>query len=168
MNPHPDRASAVVNCALAPVPLFIIQPALARIARHIARTRPELFDRIGEHKDKQLIIDPLNLPFALVLRPHPQRPGLRACRRSRLPRCDARIAGTFLTLLNLVDGNLDGDALFFTRDLMIEGDTEIVVCLRNALDDLESSIADDAADVFGAPGRHLLSMMRKIRIHEFD
>jgi predicted lipid carrier protein YhbT len=88
---------------------------------------------------------------------------LKACRRSRKTAHDARIAGTFLTLLDMVDGRLDGDALFFTRDLIIEGDTEAVVVLRNALDDLEGSVADDIAAAFGFPGRMALAALRRVR-----
>ena len=78
------------------------------------------------------------------------------------PRPDARIAGKFLTLLAVADGRLDGDALFFTRELVVEGDTEAAVCLRHALDDLEGSIADDVADMFGPPGRAALALLRRV------
>ena len=63
----------------------------------------------------------------------------------------------------MVDGRLDGDALFFSRDLQVSGDTEAVVSLRNALDDLEGSVADDVAAVFGTPGRFALGGLRALR-----
>lgn len=62
----------------------------------------------------------------------------------------------------MIDGRYDGDALFFTRDLSVEGDTEAVVCLRNALDDVEGSIADDVAAFFGPPGERFLKVARKL------
>lgn len=148
---------------LAPLPLFTMQPLLQRIVLHVIRQHPELFARIGVHKKKMFLIDPLNLPFVFLLQPDPVRPRLRARRRDYPVAPDARIAGTFLTLLDLVDGRLDGDALFFSRDLVVEGDTEAVVCLRNALDDLDGSIADDIAACFGLPGYVALSVLRRIR-----
>ena len=148
---------------LAPLPLFTLQPLLQRLIRHIIRQRPEMFARIGVHAKKLFLIDPLNLPFVFLLQPDSLRPRLRARRRDDPVAPDARIAGTFLTLLDLVDGRLDGDALFFSRDLVVEGDTEAVVCLRNALDDLEGSIADDIATCFGLPGRVALFALRRIR-----
>ena len=148
---------------LAPLPLFTLQPLLQRIVLHIIRQRPELFARLGVHAKKLFLIDPLNLPFVFLLQPDSLRPRLRARRRDDPVAPDARIAGTFLTLLDLVDGRLDGDALFFSRDLVVEGDTEAVVCLRNALDDLEGSIADDIAAYFGLPGCVALSILRRIR-----
>lgn len=149
--------------ALAPLPLPFLQPLLRRIATKIAQNRPELFNRLGTHKTKRYLIDPLNLPFVFLLCPDPEKPELRAHRRSRDIPHDARIAGTFLTLLDMVDGRLDGDALFFTRDLIVEGDTEAVVVLRNALDDLEGSVADDIATIFGFAARTALAALRTIR-----
>jgi predicted lipid carrier protein YhbT len=49
----------------------------------------------------------------------------------------------------MIDGSLDGDALFFSRDLRISGDTEAVVTLRNALDDLDGSVVDTVLRSFG-------------------
>ena len=158
-------AQALLRLALAPVPLVLFQPLLQRIVNRIARLRPEIFGRIGPHTHKCFVIDPTNMPFVLVLHPDPDRPRLRAVRRG-VPSYDARIAASFLTLLDVVDGRLDGDALFFTRDLVIEGDTEAAVCLRNALDDLETSIADDIAAMFGPPGHAALAALRRFRGHD--
>lgn len=153
---------------LAPLPLFPLQPALHRIIHSIVRKKPEIFHRIGPHKNKMFLIDPLNMPFVLLLRPDPQQPLLRAYRRTDPIQYDARIAGTFLTLLDMIDGRLDGDALFFSRDLIVEGNTEAVVCLRNALDDMDGSIADDVVSVYGLPGRTFLAMMRRIRRNHIE
>lgn len=153
---------ALARLALAPMPLLPLQPVLGRIVRRIAELRPEMFARIGPHTHKCFLIDPVNMPFVLVLHPDPARPHLRAARRHALPAHDARIAGSFLTLLAIADGRQDGDALFFTRDLVVEGDTEATVCLRNALDDLEGSIADDVAAMFGPPGKAALALLRRV------
>jgi predicted lipid carrier protein YhbT len=157
-------AQTLLRLALAPVPLILFQPMLHRIVTNIARLRPEIFGRIGPHTHKCFVIDPTNMPFVLVLHPNPDRPHLRAARRGTAS-YDARIAASFLTLLDVVDGRLDGDALFFTRELVIEGDTEAAVCLRNALDDLETSIADDVAAMFGPPGQAALALLRRTRPH---
>ena len=151
---------------LAPVPLVMLQPILTHIAGHVARTRPELFARLGSHAGKRFLVDPIDLPFVLVLRPDPRRPGLQAYRRYENPRHDAGIAGTFLTLLDMIDGSLDGDALFFSRDLRVSGDTEAVVALRNALDDFEGSVVDNIVAAFGPLSRPValaLSALRSFR-----
>ncbi len=145
---------------MLPLPLFAIQPVLRRIINRIAIENPDMFGRLGPHFNALFVIDPVNLPFALLLRPDPDDLLLVACRRNNIPEHDAKISGRFLDLLMLVDGDLDGDALFFARDLAITGNTEAVVCLRNALDDIDDSIAENVADMFGPLGRAALGALR--------
>jgi len=128
-------------------PLILLQPLLARLVQQVAQREPELFSRLGARAAKRFLIDPLNLPFVLLL--EPGIPRLTACQRRPLPAHDAAIAGTFLNLFDMVDGTLDGDALFFSRDLHVSGDTEAVVALRNALDDIDGSVLDKGAQAFG-------------------
>ena len=52
-------------------------------------------------------------------------------------------------LIELLEGRVDGDALFFSRDLAIEGDTEVVLMLRNAVDSEVIDVLDDLTSVFG-------------------
>lgn len=167
---HPETASGnsvffqnLPRKVLAPLPLPLLQPFLKKIVRNLARNRTELFARLGPHQQKVFLIDPVNLPFVFLLTPAAENPRLRARRRSENIPHDARIAGTFLTLLNMIDGRLDGDALFFTRDLMIDGDTEAIVVLRNALDDLEGNIVDDLALQLGSFGKTALAIFRRVR-----
>lgn len=151
---------------LAPVPLALLQPILSRIARHVAQSRPELFDRLGPHAGKRFLIDPTDLPFVMVLTPERELPRMTAHRRYEKPAHDAAIAGTFLTLLEMIDGSLDGDAMFFSRDLKVSGDTEAVVALRNALDDFEGSALDSVIGSFGllsGPAAFALSGLRAAR-----
>lgn len=146
---------------MPPPPLFAIQPVLKRIVNRIARDNPDMFGRLGPHYKANFVIDPVNMPFVMVLRPDPDDLLLVACHRNKIPPHDAKISGSFLDLLLLVDGDLDGDALFFARDLTITGNTEAVVCLRNALDDIDESIAENVADMFGPAGRMALRALRR-------
>ena len=66
-----------------------------------------------------------------------------------------------MLLLELIDSEQDGDAAFFSRDLEVLGNTEAVVRLRNALDDVEGSIAEETADMFGPFGRAVLARLRR-------
>lgn len=172
--PRPSRASPPLKSLLAhvpsllltPVPLALLQPVFTRIATHVAEARPELFARLGPHAGKRFLIDPTDLPFVLVLIPQTERPNLTAYRRHERPAHEAGIAGTFFNLLDMIDGALDGDALFFSRDLQVSGDTEAVVALRNALDDFEGSALDSVVASFGplaGPAGIALSLVRTIR-----
>ena len=156
----------IPGALLALAPLAVIQPILGNIAAHVARNRPELFARLGVHARKRFLIDPTDLPFVLVLSPDNNRPQLRAYRRYEKPAHDAVIAGKFFILLDMIDGTLDGDALFFTRDLRVGGDTEAVVALRNALDDFEGSALDSVVGSFGPlakPAALAVSALRSLQ-----
>ncbi len=66
----------------------------------------------------------------------------------------------------MIDGSLDGDALFFSRALRVTGDTEAVVALRNALDDFEGSALESVVGSFGlltTPAMLALSLWRTAR-----
>ena len=139
----------------------LVDPLLHRTVTRLAQKHRSIFARLGPHIHTDFIIDPLDLPFALHLKPDPDRPLLKAVSRGALPRHDALIRGRFRTLFDLIDAGEDGDAAFFSRDLLIEGDTDAVVTLRNALDDVDGSIAADTAALFGPPGRLALSVLRR-------
>ena len=147
LAPAVDRFSLVSLLRFFPVPL--LQPILSLIGTQVARNEPDIFLRLGPHAQKTFVIDPSDLPFVLVLRPRPDAPELSAFRRAETPRADACIAGTFLNLFRLIDGSLDGDALFFSRELRVSGDTEAVVALRNALDDIDGGLVQAVTGSFG-------------------
>lgn len=139
----------------------LVQPLLSRVVRRIAAHHPSLFARLGLHQGTNFLIDPVDLPFALHLRPDPAALLFRAVPRDAAPQAGATIRGRFMLLLELIDSEEDGDAAFFSRDLEVSGDTEAVVRLRNALDDVDGSIAEEAAALFGPPGRAILARLRR-------
>ena len=145
---------------LRTVPLFVIQAALDRIVANIHQDRPRLFARMGESSKKSILIDPTDMPFVVRMLPDMETPDMRAFRRGQAPEADAQIRGTFSGLFKMLDTQLDGDALFFSRDVKVTGDLEVVVALRNSLDDVDGSIATDVAALFGPPGAVFLSFMR--------
>ena len=76
-------------------------------------------------------------------------PSLTAVRKGNEGSVTAYIRGSFVTLTKLLEGTVDGDALVFSRDLVIEGDTEAVLALRNAVDGGNIAIKQDLASIFG-------------------
>lgn len=140
---------------LAIVPLPALEGSLQRVARSFGRRHPAVFTRLGAHASKTYVIDPTDLPFVFRLRPWRPAPWIEAVLGPARQPWDARIAGSLAALLGMVHGTLDGDALFFSRDLVVEGDTEAVLALRNALDDAEVDLLAEAAVTLGAAGRWL-------------
>ena len=84
-----------------------------------------------------------------VITPHIGNPSASVARSAEGLDFDARIAGPIAALVGLVHGAYDGDALFFSRDLVVEGDVEAVLALRNALDDAEIDLVEEAAAALG-------------------
>lgn len=142
------------------VPAAVIEWPLQRVTGAFAQRHRGVFERLGPHASRSFLIDPLDLPFAFRLNPRRPVPVIETLRRPVVCRCDARIAGPLSALLGMVHGTLDGDALFFSRDLLIEGDIEAVLALRNALDDAELDLLAESAVAFGPIGRRLAPLVR--------
>jgi predicted lipid carrier protein YhbT len=136
---------APLGLLLRPLPLWPLHVVLQRAAENVRRRQPSLFVRLGGHSEKVFLIDPIDLPFVFRLRLHPDRPMIQPRRREDAGTWNARIAGPLAALLGLVQGAYDGDALFFSRDIVIEGDTEAVLALRNALDDSDLDLPTEIA-----------------------
>ncbi len=125
---------ALLTSALRLLPTQPLEFALERLVISMAQRHPDLFDRLGPHASKTIGIAPSDVPVVFLLRPAPGAPGLEVHPDHPRPACDALISGPFFALVDLAEGRLDGDALFFSRDIRIEGDVEAVLALRNALD----------------------------------
>jgi predicted lipid carrier protein YhbT len=132
------------------IPLPLVQLGLNHVARKAAQKHRNIFARLGEHSRTTYLIDPTDLSFVISLQLDPDHPQIRAHRRGQTPPHQARIAGTLRNLMKLIEGEIDGDALFFSRTLKVEGNTAAIVVLRNALDNMEGNFFDTAADDCGA------------------
>lgn len=120
-----------------PLPLMPLTLLLTRLTRQLLHRHPRLQRRLGAYADHRFLLDLTDLPFLLLLEPGTSTPRVSAHPRQRVPDHDTRIAGLTSAFLGMMHGSLDGDALFFSRDLVIEGDTAAGLALRNAIDDAE-------------------------------
>lgn len=147
----------LVTLALRPLPLLPLQLLLQGMVVGIAQRHPELLERLAACRGRCIGIDPSDLPVAMLLEPQEDTITLRLVRELRQGNADARIRGPILALMGLVDGTYDGDALFFSRDITVEGDIEAVLALRNAIDDASIDLSREAvawAGPLGAAFRH--------------
>lgn len=136
--PYLPRALAF---AARPLPLAPLTLLLTKLAQQLMRRHPGLQRRLGEHARCRFLLDLTDLPFLLLLEPGGAAPRVSAVSRNHPPAHDTRIAGLTSAFLGMMHGSLDGDALFFSRDLVIEGDTAAGLALRNAIDDAELDLA---------------------------
>lgn len=153
---------AVLVFPLRAMPLAPLSMSLTAISRSIARRHPGLFRRLGEYGHTRFVLDPTDLPFVIVLDPGGGVPRV-ALTRGRGDGT-ARIAGSLAALLGMVHGAYDGDALFFSRDLVVEGDTSAALALRNAIDDAELDLSQEIARLCGpmqGPLRRFVALLER-------
>lgn len=151
----------LAGMAARPLPPVLLQPGLSMAMHILAKRHPRLLERLSGLGAPRFLVDPLDLPFAFLLETGPGAPHLSALSDRDKASVDATavIRGPLLRLVDLLEGRVDGDALFFTRDLTIEGETEAVVALRNAVDDAEIDIRADLLSPLGPlaePARRIL------------
>lgn len=130
--------------------LALASALLSRLTRAVDHRHPGLLRRLGPEAEKRLLIDARELPALLVLCPSARRLTLHP-RGAPPPAHDAAIRGRLSAFLAMLHGAADGDALFFSGDLAISGDTSAVLALRNALDDAEIDLAEELAALTHAP-----------------
>jgi predicted lipid carrier protein YhbT len=153
----------LLGFALRPAPRPALQAAASLALTTLTRTHPDVFGRLEGLNNPDFLIDPADLPFRFHLRTALPRPSLRVLSDAEEPDrpVAATIRGPLPALIDLLEGRVDGDALFFSRALVVEGDMGAVVALRNAVDGAEISLAEDLLrplGPLGAPARHLLSL----------
>jgi predicted lipid carrier protein YhbT len=136
------RLPAVVRHLFPAFAGLPLGPLLTLSLRSLAGRQPRLFDRLGEHRTACYFIDPIDLAFAFTVVPDAECSIVRVVRKSEAATSSVLIRGPILTLLSLLDGTLDGDALFFSRIISISGRTEAVLALRNTIEDAELRPAD--------------------------
>jgi len=144
----------LAGLAVRPLPPVLMQPFLDAAMAVLGRRHPGLFERLAGLGERTFLIDPVDLPVNFLLRSRPR--GLRLVAvgdPGPAVTPDAAIHSPLLTLIKLLEGKLDGDALFFSRDLVVEGDMEAVVALRNAVDSAGISLVDDLLAVLGPLAR---------------
>lgn len=127
---------------LPPLAAFPAGPLLTGALRALARRKPGLFDRLGEYAKERFFIDPTDLGFAFTVVPDGDRSFVSVVGKKDAAGAPVVVRGPILMLLGLLDGTMDGDALFFRRIVTISGRTEAVLALRNTIEDAELKPAD--------------------------
>lgn len=152
--------SKPVSIATSALPLWAVRRASVAAMKTVLACHPGLFDRLGEYAEKRYAFAPSDLPFVFEILPAKQRIEVYRLSASH---CDARVRGPMATLLALLEGRVDGDAVFFSRELEISGDTEAILALRNALDDSNLDLPTDISARVGPLGPPVKWGLEQIR-----
>ena len=151
---------ALAGIAARALPRPLLEQVSTAAMDQLARRHPGLFERLNGYADADILIEATDFGIGLRLWPGAAPPRLKVVTaREFSPPPAACVRGPFAALIGLLEGSLDGDALFFSRDLMIEGDTELVLALRNAIESAEIDLAVDLLAPlapFDAPARAMI------------
>lgn len=131
----------LASLALRPLPVKLFTPIAAHILKRIENLYPEIFDRLEvlEHCSFSIVPTDFHCHFVISLDHGKPKIDVHPKVESSF-KADAIISGPLLSLINLLEGRVDGDALFFSREITVEGDTEAVLTLRNAIDSADISL----------------------------
>jgi len=154
----PHALPAIVVWAMRQLPLLPLRLSLQRLSASIARRHPGLVERLEAYSDCGIRIAPTDAPFAIIIELRASDIALHVGRHLQSTSVIATIRGPLLALLGLADGTYDGDALFFSRDISVEGDIGAVVALRNAIDDAQIDFVDEIAASIGPLASQAVSM----------
>lgn len=126
-----------------PLPRPPLSAFLSALMRATTARHPSVLRRMGAAAGQRFLIDVTDAPLLLLMEPGLRR--LTALPRRTPPPHDAAIHGKLAAFLSMLHGAEDGDALFFSGELTIDGDTGAVLALRNALDDAELDLTEEIA-----------------------
>lgn len=154
-----DLPSPVVllKAALHATPPALLRPALSVLMRGMQRQHAPLFRRLTRIAPVTILFDPVDTPHRYLLTI--ERHGVSLDLAARDARAAARITGELAALIQLLEGRVDSDTLFFSRAITISGDTAVAVAFRNTLDGEPISLLADALGMIGplgVPGRRLV------------
>lgn len=161
--PATDRlraAPAIVALGLRAVPFGPMTVLVGQVLRDTLRQNPGVLDRLGPYGARRFLLDLSDLPFNVLLQPAARR--AQVLGKGHPAAADARITGTLAAFLAMLHGAEDGDALFFSGELRIDGDTAAVLALRNAIDDAELDLTGLAAARAGRLGGVIRSISARV------
>ncbi len=144
--------TTLARAALRIMPPGLIGRGAGLLMRRMARAHPDLFARLAALEPATIRIEPTDLPHGFVLTLGAGAPHLALAGAADAPATTC-LRGEFATLIDLLEGRIDGDMVFFSRALTLTGDSAPVVALRNTLDRESMNLLDEAAALLGPLAR---------------
>jgi predicted lipid carrier protein YhbT len=147
-----SRPLAAATLSLIPGPVLARLTVL--LTRAMRRRHPRLVANFARLDPAVVHVFPSDLPHRFAIEFGGGKMDVRvlldsAARGDSPKPPDAEIRGNLMALIDLLEGRIDGDAMFFSREIEITGSTAVIVAVRNTLDREEILITDEIAAMFG-------------------
>jgi predicted lipid carrier protein YhbT len=147
----------LMKSALHTLSPAVLRPGLRLVMRAMRRRHAPLIKRLTRLAPATILFDPDDTPHCFLLTIASD--GLQLSLTTPGQAASVRIKGSLATLLYLLEGKIDSDTLFFSRDVAVSGDTAVAVGFRNTLDGEQIGLLDDALAGIGplaAPSKRLV------------
>jgi predicted lipid carrier protein YhbT len=147
----------LMKSALHTLSPAVLRPGLRLVMRAMRQRHAPLFKRLARLAPATILFDPDDTPHCFLLTI--AKDDLHLSLTTAGQTASVRITGSLATLLYLLEGKIDSDTLFFSRDVAVSGDTAVAVGFRNTLDGEQIGLLDDALAAVGplaAPGKRLV------------
>ena len=145
------------------MPPRLLERTARLLLRRMERHHPELFAGVQALPPTTLVIETTDLPHRFVLR-FGEKPLSISLLHGTLE-ADAELKGSLAAMIALLEGRVDSDVLFFTRELAVTGNSAAVVALRNTLERDDIDLLEEAASVAGPlhrPARKALLRLDRV------
>ncbi len=131
------------------LPSFVLAPLVRRLNNVMRRRHPDLVSNFASLDPAVLHVLPTGLRHRFALAFGGGRLDISLLGIDENSMASATIKGDLSVLIDLLEGRYDGDAMFFSRELQISGDTSAIVAVRNTLDREELDLRGEIAALFG-------------------
>ncbi len=140
----------------------ILQTGINKLTKLFLQQHPKVITKMAEFSPARLVLVPADMPFCFFVEFTKDSLQINIIDSNAYSGSNLTIVTASLEVfIKMLEGDLDGDALFFSRQLMVEGDTTIVVALRNILEAESVNIKKDVNEtlgVFAAPFNFFINL----------
>ncbi len=155
--------SSPAASALSLVPEPVLARFVALLMRGMRRRHPKLVAAFVRLDPAVVHVAPFDLSHRFSIVFGGGRMDVCVLSAADTRRADATIRGNLAALIDLLEGRIDGDSMFFTRDIEISGSTAVIVAVRNTLDREEILMRDEVAALFGPLERPARRLARRLQ-----
>lgn len=138
----------IARLVMKAMPSVMLQHITEVLLKNMMHNHPKLYHNLSLLDPSVVLIKPIDVPQCFVLKIGGGGVSI-SVGDNEDGLFHASIKGKLSVLIDLLEGRVDGDMSFFSRDLEITGDTSVIVALRNTLDREEICLLNDAASMFG-------------------
>ncbi len=161
MHAQSPQPLALLRGAATVLPRPVLAALAAAIVRGLKKSHPKLLRNLAGLEPAVVHVVAFDLPYRFAITLGREPIALTVLARDATG-ADAEVAASVATLVDLLEGRIDSDTLFFRRDLRISGNTAVVVGLRNVLDREELSLAGELAALCGPLARPAQRLARRL------